>query len=83
MKCKQLKDKSTANLPAGTKMLITPKGYMNSSIFVKYLQHFAQFRVNWGPTLLIFDGASSLLDASIVTEAGSAYQVIACTSFNL
>ena len=57
-----------ANLPPGTKVFMTKKGSMTTECFIKWLEHFNEFRKR-GSTLLIFDGASSHLDYTIADAA--------------
>ncbi|KAJ8889065.1 hypothetical protein PR048_008559 [Dryococelus australis] len=58
------------NLPTGSQVFMTAKNSMSSQTFAKWLDHFAKYKTP-GPVLLIFDEASSHLDANIVhaTEA--------------
>ncbi|XP_072378057.1 uncharacterized protein [Diabrotica undecimpunctata] len=64
-KGQRLKPDWEENLSPGTKVVMTPKGSMTHDIFVKWIEHFQQFRV----TLLIFDGVKSHLNANIVKAA--------------
>lgn len=69
-KGKRKKNEWMDNLPAGSVIEMTDKGSMTTSVFVRWLHHFANYKPP-GKVLLIFDGASSHLDASIVDAAAS------------
>lgn len=56
------------DLPPCSAVEMAPKGYMTTSIFILWLQHFAKYKPV-GNVLLVFDGAASHLDPSIVDEA--------------
>lgn len=53
------------NLPPGPKVFMTPKRSMTAEIFVKWVDHFSQYKPS-GRVLLIFDGAKSHSDAKII-----------------
>lgn len=55
-------------LPPGSQVEMTEKGSMTTSVFIKWLEHFAKY-ISQPPVLLIFDGAASHLDLSIVEKA--------------
>lgn len=63
-----MKPEWTDHLPPGSAAIMTEKGSMTNESFISWLSHFAKYR-NPGPTLLIFDGARSHLDISIVEAA--------------
>lgn len=67
-KGQRLKPTFSDGLPAGSVVHMTQKGSMTTEIFLKWLDHFAQF-MSPPPTILIFDGASSHLDESIAEKA--------------
>ncbi|KAK9679761.1 DDE superfamily endonuclease [Popillia japonica] len=67
-KGKRLTPEWTDHLPPGLTAMMTQKGSMTNESFISWLEHFAKYR-NTGPTLLIFDGAKSHLDISIVEAA--------------
>lgn len=69
-KGKRKKEEWLDNLPAGTVIEMTDKGSMTTQVFVKWIHHFAKYKPP-GKVLLIFDGASSHLDAGIVDAAES------------
>ncbi|KAK9752316.1 DDE superfamily endonuclease [Popillia japonica] len=54
------------SMPPGTAIEMTRKGSMTEQTFVISLEHFSKYKP---PGLLIFDGASSYLDANVVTAA--------------
>lgn len=56
------------HLPSGSQINMTPKGSMTNETLISWLGHFAMSR-NPGSTLLIFYGAKSHLDVSIVDAA--------------
>ncbi|XP_050304697.1 uncharacterized protein LOC126742166 [Anthonomus grandis grandis] len=67
-KGQRLKPEWSDHLPPGSKAIVTNKGSMTCEAFIVWLTHFSSFK-NSGPTLLIFDGAKSHLDISIVDAA--------------
>lgn len=67
-KGKRMKPEWKDKLPTGSDCLMTPKGCMTTEAFCVWLKHFSRFKPN-GPCLLIFDGAISHLDYSIVEKA--------------
>lgn len=69
----RLKPEWTENLPPGAQVLMTAKASMTAQTFIKWLDHFAKYKTP-GPVLLIFDGASSHLDANIV-HAAEAHEI--------
>lgn len=44
-KGQRLKTEWEENLPPGTKVIMTPKGSMTHDVFMKWIEHFQQFRV--------------------------------------
>lgn len=81
MKGIRVKEEWKENLPDGSTLKMTAKGSMTTEIFVEYIKHFAKFRVP-GKVLLIFDGASSHLDYTIVEEAEKHDIVLYCLPSN-
>lgn len=69
-KGKRKKEEWLDNMPSGTVVEMTNKGSMTTSVFINWIHHFAKFKPP-GKVLLIFDGASSHLDAGIVDAAES------------
>ncbi|XP_055918347.1 uncharacterized protein LOC129950431 [Eupeodes corollae] len=67
-KGKRRKPEFMDNLPTGSLVKMTPKGYMNHATFVEFISHLGKFKTP-GPFLLIFDGAACHLDYSIEEEA--------------
>ncbi|XP_022910060.2 tigger transposable element-derived protein 1-like [Onthophagus taurus] len=55
-------------LPAGSAVLMSPKGSMTTKLFCKWLEHFAKYKPT-GKVLLIFDGATSNLDMMVAQKA--------------
>lgn len=72
-KGKRLNPEWKENLPPGTDVKMTQKGSMTTATFIEWIHHFAKFKPP-GNVLLIFDGASSHLDAGIV-EAAEMYNI--------
>ena len=56
------------DMPIGSEVVMSGKGSMTTLTFIHWLQHFSRHKVA-GEILLIFDGASSHLDANIAAEA--------------
>lgn len=69
------------NLPPGSQIEMTEKGSMTTATFITWLDHFAKFMPP-GNVLLIFDGASSHLDANIVDAADSHGVTLFCLPSN-
>lgn len=69
------------NLPAGSVVRMAPKGCMTTELFVDFINHLGQYK---SPVkcLLIFDGASSQLDARIVDAADDHIIVLYCLPSN-
>ncbi|XP_072377013.1 uncharacterized protein [Diabrotica undecimpunctata] len=72
-KWKRLNPEWNDHLPPGSTLIMTQKGSMTNEAFISWLRYFAKY-MDTGPTLLIFDGAKSHLDISIV-EAVENYGV--------
>lgn len=70
-----------SNLPHGTKVSMAPKGSMTSSLFVEFIQHFAQHKAP-GKCLLIFDGAKCHLTYEALEEADKNNIVLYCLPSN-
>ncbi|XP_026318758.1 uncharacterized protein LOC113229402 [Hyposmocoma kahamanoa] len=69
-KGKRLKPQLHDNLPPGTLIEKSAKGYMTNDLFKEFLKHLARYK-SAGKCLLIFDGAACHLDLSIVDVADS------------
>lgn len=67
-KGKRMKPEFTDNLPAGSLVKMTAKGYMTHETFIDFIEHLAKHKTS-GKCLLVFDGAACHLDYSIVEEA--------------
>lgn len=80
-KGKRKKEEWLDNLPAGTVIEMTEKGSMTTPVFIKWVHHFAKYKPA-GKVLLIFDGASSHLDAGIVDAAESHDITLFCLPSN-
>lgn len=80
-KGKRLKPEWTDHLPPGSKAMMTLKGSMTNESFIAWLEHFAAYK-NPGSTLLIFDGAKSHLDISIVEAAENHAITLFCPPSN-
>lgn len=80
-KGKRLNPEWECNLPTGTVVLMTEKGSMTTEVFKKWVLHFAKFKPQ-GKVLLIFDGASSHLDAGIVDIADQHDIILFCLPSN-
>lgn len=65
--CRQ-KPTYSDNMPVGTKVCMSPKGSMTTSLFCEWLEHFSKYKPA-GKVLLIFDGAKCHLDISIANKA--------------
>ncbi|KAJ8888384.1 hypothetical protein PR048_007874 [Dryococelus australis] len=61
--------------------MICLKGSMTTALFIRWLEHFARYKVD-GKALLILDGASSHLDANIVRAADQCGIILYCLSSN-
>lgn len=70
-----------SNLPVGSEICMSPKGSMTTAIFIRWLEHFSKYK-SGGKCLLIFDGASSHLDANIVDVADKHNVVLYCLPSN-
>lgn len=80
-KGKRLNPEWKDNLPPGSEVEMTEKGSMTTATFIKWVHHFAKFKPK-GNVLLIFDGASSHLDAGIVEAADSCGITLFCLPNN-
>lgn len=80
-KGKRLKPEWTDQFPPGGIALMTPKGSMTIESFKVWLKHFSKYKAP-GPCLLIFDGASSHLDYSIVQVADELNITLYCLPSN-
>lgn len=78
---KRLKPEFCDNLPHGSLVKMAAKGFMTTQLSSDFLRHFAQFKPN-GPTLLVFDGASSHLDFTIAETAESLGITLFCLPSN-
>ena len=65
------------DLPTGSTFYMTPKGYIMTEVFYKFLRHFNQYRSS-GNCLLILDGHGSHLDESTLTVAEELGITILC-----
>lgn len=68
-KGKRLKPEWADGLPRGSLVRMSPKGSMTTALFIDFLRHLSRYKGTDGHILLVFDGASSHLDYSIVDEA--------------
>lgn len=80
-KGKRLKPELYDNLPAGSLVEKSSKGYMTNELFKKFLKHLAKYK-SQGKCLLIFDGAACHLDLSIVDIADSLNIFLYCLPSN-
>lgn len=80
-KGKRLKPEWTDQFPPGGIALMTPKGSMTIESFKTWLKHFSVYK-SPGPCLLIFDGASSHLDYTIVHVADELNIALYCLPSN-
>lgn len=69
------------NLPAGSLVKMAPKGSMTTELFIEFIKHLGKYKTQ-GKVLLIFDGASSHLDYTIVEEADKHDIVLYCLPSN-
>lgn len=69
-KGQRLKPELYDNLPPGSLVQKSAKGYMTNELFKEFLKHLAKYK-SPGPCLLIFDGAACHLDLSIVDVSES------------
>lgn len=67
-KGQRLKPEWEKDMPPGTLTVMSGKGSMTTALFIRWLDHFARYKVT-GEVILIFDGASSHLDANIASAA--------------
>jgi len=68
-------------LPPGSAVVMAHKGCMTTSVFIRWIQHFAQFKPA-GDVLLVYDGAASHLDPSIVDAADHHHIHLFCLPSN-
>ncbi|XP_039760048.1 uncharacterized protein LOC120633772 [Pararge aegeria] len=80
-KGKRLRPEFCDNLPPGSLVKMAPKGSMTTELFVNFIHHLGQNKTS-GKCLLIFDGASSHLDARIVDAADVHNIVLYCLPSN-
>ncbi|XP_072931645.1 uncharacterized protein [Epargyreus clarus] len=80
-KGKRLRPEFSDNLPPGSLVKMAPKGSMTTELFVDFIHHLGQNKTP-GKCLLIFDGASSHLDARIVDAADAHNIVLYCLPSN-
>ncbi|XP_018300373.1 uncharacterized protein [Mycetomoellerius zeteki] len=80
-KGKREKPEFADNLLPGSTISMAPKGFMTTELFIKFLNHFASFKPA-GKILLVFDGAASHLDYTIVEAADKHDIVLYCLSSN-
>ncbi|XP_044582951.1 MFS-type transporter clz9-like [Cotesia glomerata] len=80
-KGKRLKPELYDNLPPGSLIQKSAKGYMTNELFKEFLKHLAKFKTS-GECLLIFDGAACHLDLSIVDLADSLGIYLYCLPSN-
>ncbi|CAH2090771.1 unnamed protein product [Euphydryas editha] len=73
-KGKRLKPEFCDNLPPGSVAEMAPKASMTTKLFVEFIHNLGQNKPP-GKCLLIFDGASSHLDARIV-DAADAHDIV-------
>ncbi|KAJ4449713.1 hypothetical protein ANN_01117 [Periplaneta americana] len=69
------------DLPLGTETVMSAKGSMTTAVFVHWLDQFARYKVA-GEVALIFDGASSHLDANITSATDNYRITLYCLSSN-
>lgn len=81
MKGIRQKPEWSMNLPPGSAIEMTAKGSMTTQTFVKWIEHFSKFKPI-GKVLLIFDGASSHLDYTIVEAAEKNDIILFCLPSN-
>ena len=67
-KGQRLKPEWEKDMPPGTLTVMSGKGSMTTALFIRWLDHFARFKVT-GEVMLVFDGASSHFDANIASAA--------------
>lgn len=63
-KGKRLKEEFKGNLPPGSLVTMSPKGYMTTELFVVFIGHLAKYRTA-DSTLLIFDGVKTILTTAL------------------
>lgn len=80
-KGKRLKPELYDNLPPGSLVEKSVKGYMTNELFKEFLKHLARYKTP-GKCLLIFDGAACHLDLSIVEVADSLDIALYCLPSN-
>jgi hypothetical protein len=77
----RLKPEFNDNLLPGSLMRMAPKGPMTRELFVDFIRHLARYKTE-GRVLLIFDGASSHLDYTIVEAADEHMITLFCLPSN-
>lgn len=80
-KGQRLKPEWYNNMPTGTVIYMCGKGSMTTVLFIRWLEHFARYKVA-GKALLIFDGAASHLDANITRAAEEHGIILYCLPSN-
>lgn len=80
-KGKRLKPEFEDNLPPDSLVKMSEKGSITTQLFIEWLHHFGKFKPT-GKVLLIFDGASSHIDPSIVDVADQHEIVCMCLPSN-
>lgn len=69
------------NLPPGRIVKMAPKGSLTKDLFIDFIKHLAKYKTQ-GNILLIFDGASSHLDFTVVEEADTHNIILYCLPSN-
>jgi hypothetical protein len=78
---KRRKPELSDDLPPRSCIEMAAKGCMITDIFVRWIEHFAKYKPV-GDVLLVFDGAASHLDPSIVEEADKHQIYLFCLPSN-
>ncbi|KAJ8872310.1 hypothetical protein PR048_025914 [Dryococelus australis] len=79
---KRLKPEWEENLPQGSNAVMTPEVSMTCETFSQWINHFTMYKASGDRTLVIFDGASSLLDANIVSAEDRHNMTLFCLPSN-
>lgn len=80
-KGKRLKPELYDNLPPGSLVEKSAKGYMTNELFKVFLKHLSRYKSD-GPCVLVFDGAACHLDLSIVDISDSLGIYLYCLPSN-